>query len=687
VLLSLRSIVPFFSLLFSTLSKVHFDSLPSQWPVKDKVIDGARDKWCYPILLDAFLSVLQNNKFDLSSRRLFHQTRILQDCILYELKDSYSKLVEEVFISSRSTLIGGAVGPIVNPTSMFLTSVESADLSCVTVKEELSDISVTAVNGKDYFTGMNDPYQQSNYNQGGTSCYSLNNDHFHDFITFPFIEINFPSSFSTSDGLSSSSFFASSSPYSLSVPGSSSSSCYWESLSSLKDKMYEDGVTYKSKNKFIRIIETLTSHPLFIDKESSFQGNLMNIIKVVILRLLFVFPIDGCNNSNDNNQSHYEGEMEGMNKEMKEEKVKKVDYLTSIYQKLLKKQNNHSVVVVKKQSRKRSSSSLSDSSYHSMSMSSSVSPSGKRKEREFTSFYLGSRDSDECDENATSYTTSASSFTTSSASFEANDPSMQGDEVDFREVKGSVEDEGGQSDLKKRRRGSSLSSSDSLPLWENEQNNNDHVDKRLKRNVEENVFLSFPAPTGYPFSSFFSENSSSPTIDSSGSSVQLSTESCGNEISENDDRYHFSSCVYEKQVQKNENNNKSHQENPGKEESSCTDKPTLESKEEGDDDIWYDLLLSSLADDTFSGYEEKQQNYHSTDCTEETSKSLMEVNSTCSTVYVGTSSSDLYQQYFPVTIPSTSSYYGDVSDNLSSALLDDNIFYFFERNSLLPLFS
>ena len=60
------------------------------------MVDGARSKWCFPLLLDAILFLLENDRFDLSYRRTFNQSRILQECILREVKQYYPIFFEEI---------------------------------------------------------------------------------------------------------------------------------------------------------------------------------------------------------------------------------------------------------------------------------------------------------------------------------------------------------------------------------------------------------------------------------------------------------------------------------------------------------------------------------------------------------------------------------------------------------------
>jgi len=49
--------------------------LPKQWASEEKVVDGARIKWCIPLLLDVILTFLQDDYFDLSYRRTFNQAK------------------------------------------------------------------------------------------------------------------------------------------------------------------------------------------------------------------------------------------------------------------------------------------------------------------------------------------------------------------------------------------------------------------------------------------------------------------------------------------------------------------------------------------------------------------------------------------------------------------------------------
>lgn len=61
--------------------QAHFDSLPISWLADDKVVDGARGKWCLPLVLDGIIYILEQQSFDLSRRRSFNQQRVLFECI------------------------------------------------------------------------------------------------------------------------------------------------------------------------------------------------------------------------------------------------------------------------------------------------------------------------------------------------------------------------------------------------------------------------------------------------------------------------------------------------------------------------------------------------------------------------------------------------------------------------------
>ncbi|RYY71861.1 hypothetical protein EON63_21390, partial [archaeon] len=47
--------------------------MPDHWSDDDKVVDGARMKWCFPLFLDAMSSFLDKDEFNLSHRRTFNQ--------------------------------------------------------------------------------------------------------------------------------------------------------------------------------------------------------------------------------------------------------------------------------------------------------------------------------------------------------------------------------------------------------------------------------------------------------------------------------------------------------------------------------------------------------------------------------------------------------------------------------------
>eukprot|EP01031_Cornospumella_fuschlensis_P037227 gene37227-45187_t len=77
---------------FSISKKCHFDSLPEHWADDDKVVDGARMKWCFPLFLDAMSSFLDKDEFNLSHRRTFNQHKVLYECIHAELQEMHPSL-------------------------------------------------------------------------------------------------------------------------------------------------------------------------------------------------------------------------------------------------------------------------------------------------------------------------------------------------------------------------------------------------------------------------------------------------------------------------------------------------------------------------------------------------------------------------------------------------------------------
>lgn len=54
------------------------------------MVDGARIKWCIPLMLDAILYLSQHYTFDLSKRRSFNQHRVLFQCIWEAILESLS---------------------------------------------------------------------------------------------------------------------------------------------------------------------------------------------------------------------------------------------------------------------------------------------------------------------------------------------------------------------------------------------------------------------------------------------------------------------------------------------------------------------------------------------------------------------------------------------------------------------
>lgn len=66
------------------LFQAHFDCVPPHFTV----IDGARSKWCYLLLLNAVVGILDFDSFNLAARRKFNQQQVLCDCIKAELADN-----------------------------------------------------------------------------------------------------------------------------------------------------------------------------------------------------------------------------------------------------------------------------------------------------------------------------------------------------------------------------------------------------------------------------------------------------------------------------------------------------------------------------------------------------------------------------------------------------------------------
>eukprot|EP00601_Ochromonadales_sp_CCMP2298_P002450 CAMPEP_0173187328 /NCGR_PEP_ID=MMETSP1141-20130122/10643_1 /TAXON_ID=483371 /ORGANISM="non described non described, Strain CCMP2298" /LENGTH=114 /DNA_ID=CAMNT_0014111143 /DNA_START=267 /DNA_END=608 /DNA_ORIENTATION=+ len=73
---------------FSTSSKkAHFDCIPHE----AAVIDGARNKWCPLLLLNAIIGVLDLDS-NVGTRRKFNQQKVLFECIL-EVRSQGSDLL------------------------------------------------------------------------------------------------------------------------------------------------------------------------------------------------------------------------------------------------------------------------------------------------------------------------------------------------------------------------------------------------------------------------------------------------------------------------------------------------------------------------------------------------------------------------------------------------------------------
>ncbi len=81
--------------------------MPDNSVSEDKIIDGARLKWCIPLLLDAVIFFLDHYAFDLSRRRSFNQHRVLYECIWESIIDSWkdTKACELNDINSYCELI------------------------------------------------------------------------------------------------------------------------------------------------------------------------------------------------------------------------------------------------------------------------------------------------------------------------------------------------------------------------------------------------------------------------------------------------------------------------------------------------------------------------------------------------------------------------------------------------------
>lgn len=68
--------------------------MPENWPDEDRVVDGARSKWCSPLLLDALITFLNIDGFDLSHRRAFNQHKVLHECIYAEVQATRPEVVD-----------------------------------------------------------------------------------------------------------------------------------------------------------------------------------------------------------------------------------------------------------------------------------------------------------------------------------------------------------------------------------------------------------------------------------------------------------------------------------------------------------------------------------------------------------------------------------------------------------------
>eukprot|EP01040_Poterioochromonas_malhamensis_P004590 gene4591-4921_t len=234
---------------YTASKKAHFDSLPEDWSADDKVVDGARSRWCLPLILDAILTILENDRFDLSHRRSFNQGRVLRDCILREVQEHYPSIYSELVKQAEK-----------KPKKLLFTPTYRAQ----------------------------NRYQQNTLNDHGDSESS-------DLVSLDLPESS--SARSISGGTRSDiSMNHSLSPQEILQEYGKASSVQvvgsfkgWKTIKELRAVLIAEDPASKSKKKYISIVNALLNHPLI----SFYHEDVIQLLKIVAFKAIFVFPFIG----------------------------------------------------------------------------------------------------------------------------------------------------------------------------------------------------------------------------------------------------------------------------------------------------------------------------------------------------------------------------------------------------------